>query len=182
MSTGIKVRDAMVPKVVTAKADQSILDISKIMRDQDVGSVIICQGTNPVGIVTREDIINKIVAKDVRPSEINARTIMSSNLISTSPDEDLANAARIMTKHGFERLPVVSMGKLIGIISDREIVKVAPAAIEILRERLLIEEPEPGPEEFNSGECELCGNFSEQLHNINDKWVCANCKDEVAEL
>lgn len=182
MPMGIKVRDAMVSGVVTAKPSQTILEVAKIMKEEDVGSVIVCQGTQPIGIVTREDIISKVAAKDMQPSKELVKNIMSPGLVTVSPEDDLGDAARKMAKHGFERLPVVSMGKLIGIISDREIVRVAPAAIEILRERLLIASPETVIEEFNSGECELCGNYSEKLHNVNDKWVCDSCKDEAAEL
>ena len=70
------------------------------------------------------------------------------------------------------------MGKLVGIISTRELAKVAPAALEIATEHLRIEETGKLEEEIQEGECEKCGNYSEELHNINDLWVCDACKDE----
>ena len=109
------------------------------------------------------------------------KEVVKEVVITATPDEDLADAARTMTKHGFVRLPVVSLGKLVGIITDREIAKLAPAAIEILRERLLIQTP-GFSEETNSGECQLCANYSEELHNVNDRWVCDSCKEEAAEI
>lgn len=182
MTTGIKVKDAMLSRVVTARPSQTVLEGSKLMKKEDVGTVVICEGKKPIGIVTREDVVDKVASKDLQTSKVLLKDIMTSPVVAASPDEDLSNAARTMTKHGYERLPVVSLGKLVGIISDREIAKVAPAAIEILRERLLIEEPPQIIEEANSGDCELCGNFSEELHNINDRWVCDSCKEEAAEL
>ena len=74
----------------------------------------------------------------------------------------------------------MSEGKLLGIISAREIAKVAPAVIEILTENIKIEEPQHFEEE-NEGECELCSNFSDKLIKVNEKWVCDTCKEE-AEL
>ena len=59
MPTGIKVKDAMISGVITAKQNQNVVQASKIMKKQDIGSLVICENGKPVGIVTREDIINK---------------------------------------------------------------------------------------------------------------------------
>jgi CBS domain-containing protein len=182
MPTGIKVKDAMVTRVITARPSQNVFETSKVMKKEDVGSVIVCEGGNPIGIVTREDIVNSVTSKDLLPSKVLLKDIMSKKLISCPPDCDISEAARLMSKYKYERIPVVSMGRLIGIISTREIAKVAPAALEIATEHLRIEEPEKVIEETNEGECELCGNYSEELHSVNDKWVCDACKDEAEEL
>ncbi|OGI12528.1 hypothetical protein A3K64_01325 [Candidatus Micrarchaeota archaeon RBG_16_36_9] len=182
MPTGIKVEDAMVTVVITAKPNQTVLDASKIMKEKNVGSVIICEGESPVGIVTREDIVNKVVSEDKIASKIMLKEIMNKNLVTCTPDCDISEAARMMSKNRYERLPIVSLGKLVGIISTREIAKVAPAVIEILTEHLRIEEPQNFEEETNEGECELCGNYAEKLYKINDKWTCESCKEEAREL
>jgi len=183
MPTGIKVKDAMVSPVVTAKASQTVYDGAKLMTKEDIGSLVIIDGIKPIGIVTREDVINKIVAKNLQASNIQLKEIMSTDLVTCAPNDDIKEAAQKMSKYGYERIPVTDMGKVIGIISTREIAKVAPQAIEILRERLSIQEPEKfSDEEFTEGECELCGNFSAELRKINDRWVCVNCKEEAAEL
>ncbi len=161
---------------------QTALEASKIMKKEDVGSVIICEGTKPIGIVTREDIVNKITAEDKQASKIYLKDIMSKNLVTCPPDCDISEAARLMSKHKYERIPVVFLGKLIGVISAREVAKVCPAALEVMTEHLRIEEPLQITEEANSGDCELCGNYSEDLHNINDRWVCDSCTEEAAEL
>jgi len=182
MPTGIKVKDAMLTKVITARSSQTVLEASKIMKEEDVGSVVICEGSNPTGIVTREDIVNKITAEDKLASKVFLKDIMSNELITCVPDCDIAEAARLMSKHKYERIPVVEFGKLVGIISAREIAKVAPAVIEIMTEHLRIEEPQNIEEETNEGECELCGNFSDKLNKVNDRWVCDSCKEEAAEI
>lgn len=182
MPTGIKVKDAMINRVITGRPNQTVLEGSKIMKKEDVGSLVIVEGDKPIGIVTREDIVEQVTAKNLLSSKILLKDIMSNKLVTCPPDCDISEAARLMSKYKYERIPVVSMGKLAGIISSREIAKVAPSALEVLTEHLRIEEAPQITEETNSGECELCGNYSEELHNINDRWVCDSCKEEAEEI
>ena len=182
MATGIKVKDAMVNRVITGMPNQTVLEGSKKMRKEDVGSLIICEGKKPIGIVTREDVVNKVTSENLLSSNILLKDIMSNKLVTCTPEDDISEVAATMSKHMYERIPVVSMGKLIGIISTREIAKVAPSALEILTEHLRIEEPMEVPEETNSGDCDLCGNYSEELHNVNDMWICDSCEEEASEI
>jgi len=186
MPTDIKVKDAMIKGVVTGKPDQNVVEGSRVMRKEDVGSLIICENNKPVGIVTREDIVSKVVAKDLHPSKVLLREIMSKELVTCNPDFDISEAASLMSKYQYERIPVVSMGKLVGIISTREIAKVAPAALEVMTEHLRIDQGIENHEnqelEITEGVCELCGNESDNLQNINDRWVCDSCIEEAKEL
>lgn len=185
MTTGIFVKDAMIKDIVKAKPADSIKQIAILMKEKDVGSIVICDNNKLSGIVTREDIIDKVVAADKSASKIFAKDIMTVNVITVKPEDDLADAARKMSKYGFERLPVLSNGKIVGLISDREIAKVAPGAIEILRERLMLDEGDDIGEDVHTdeqeGDCELCGNHRE-LEEVNGKWVCETCKEEAAEI
>lgn len=181
MPTGIKVKDAMVAKVVTATPSQTVLEATMIMKKEDVGSVIIIENGQPMGIATREDIINKVASEDKQASKVLLRDIMSKTLVTCTPESDISEVAKVMSKHGFERIPVVDNGSLVGIISAREIASVAPAVIEVLTEHIRIEEPQHIDKDVMADECELCGNFSENLRLANGKWVCDNCKEE-AEL
>lgn len=139
MSTGIKVRDAMVSPAVIIGPDSSVKEAATMMQGEDVGSLVVTVKGKPTGIITREDLVNKIIASGLDPKKVLVKHVMSSDLITASPDEDIADVARKISKTGFERLPVVDGGNIVGIISTREIARVAPAAIEILRERLLME-------------------------------------------
>jgi CBS domain-containing protein len=130
------------------------------MKKEDVGSLIIVEGNKRIGIITREDIINKVIVKELVTSKTLIQDIMTKDLITCPPECDISEAARLMSKNRYERIPVVSMGKLVGIISSREIAKVAPAALEILTEHLRIEEPQKVEDEIQEGECEKCGNYA----------------------
>ncbi|MBN2203335.1 MAG: CBS domain-containing protein [Candidatus Aenigmarchaeota archaeon] len=182
MSTGITVKDAMVTGVITMGPDKTVLESAKIMKQNDIGSVVVCENNIPLGIATREDIINKVVADGKSPSDVLLKEIMSKNLIVCSPDCDISEAANQMSRYQYERIPVVSEGRLLGIISTREIAKVAPAALEIMTEHMRIENPEQMEEkedETTEGICESCGNQADELFNVNDSWVCESCKQNV---
>ena len=178
MPVKIKVKEAMISPVITGKTDQTVIEAAKIMKENGVGSIIILENEKPVSIVTREDIVNKVTALDKRASEVTVKEIQSNGLIFCSPENDISEAARLMSKHKFERIPVISNGKVVGIISTREIARVAPAILDIATEHLRINEPPRLLEENTSGECQLCGNYSEKLHQVNDQWICDTCQDK----
>lgn len=184
MPAGIKVKEVMRTNVVTGSPEETAFEIAQKMKTQDVGSVVIIQDKTPCGIVTREDIVIKVVAESIDPKKITAKEIMGHPLITCKESDDILDVAMTMNKYGYERLPVVDENnKLKGIISIREILAIAPGLIEIFKERLesrLEKEaipPEEREEESIEGECEMCGNYSEKLVKINDAWICLECAE-----
>ncbi len=178
LPSGVKTRDIMRSRVMTVKTTQTALDAAKTMKKEDVGSVIVLDGKKPVGIVTREDIATKVAAKDTLPSKVAVKNIMNTPLVFCSPEEDIIDVAKTMNKYRYDQLPVISLNKLVGVITVREILKTTPDLIEQFKERL--EEPslEPAGESLEGGECDRCGNFSEELTKINDQWICSDCMEE----
>ncbi len=182
MALEVKVKDIMTPRVVTCKSTTLISEAAKRMRDEDIGSIIVTEGQKPVGIVTREDMTNKVAAMDLQPSKTTVKAVMNSPIVTCPPDSAIEEAAKLMNKHGYERLPVKSLNKLVGIVSVRDILRVAPGLLDFFKERLELEEPAALGEETTSGDCELCGNYTEELHNVNNRWVCEACSEEASEL
>jgi len=181
MPIEMKVRDVMSNRVVTCPQACSVAEAAKKMRDEDVGSIVILEGKKPVGVVTREDITNKVAASDKLASKVSVKEIMNSPLVTISPDDTLSDAAKRMGKHGYERMPVKQLNKLVGFISVRDLLRVSPGTLDLLKEHFEKEGDPELKEEVNAGDCELCGNYSEQLHNVNDKWVCDACLEEAEE-
>ncbi len=185
MSLEIKVKEVMRPYVVTIEKEKSVLDAARKMKKEDVGSVIVIENLKPIGIVTREDITIKVAAENKLPSEVLVKEIMNQPLVTCKKDDDIMDVAMIMNKYGYERLPVVDENNnLVGIISVREILAIAPGIIEVFKERLENrletfekEEREEVEEETLEGECELCGNYSDELKKINAIWVCSECAE-----
>lgn len=182
MEGEIKVHEIMSNRVISCGPNTTVADAARKMREEDVGSIIIVESKRPIGIVTREDITNRVAAEDKQPSKVLVKEIMTSPVVTVSPDETIIEVAKKMNKYGYERMPVKELGKLVGFISVRDILRVSPALLDYLRERLEETKPPEIREEFNAGHCELCGNYSEQLHYVNDRWVCDTCKEEAEEV
>ncbi|MCK4733789.1 MAG: CBS domain-containing protein [Methanophagales archaeon] len=122
----MKVRDVMGRPVILEDEDTSVAIISKDMELSGIGSVIITKDDETVGIVTDRDIAIKIVMKNRVPSEVKAKEIMSSPLITIKPEVSLDEACELLVENDIRRLPVIEDDKLVGIISVRNILRRAP--------------------------------------------------------
>lgn len=183
MSSGIKVKDAMRKHVVTITLNDSVLKAAKLMKKNDIGSLVVVEKGKNIGIMTREDINDKVAAKNLLASKLKVKQIMNTPLVSCSSKDDISDISHIMSKYGYERLPVIDNGKLVGIISTREVVKVAPAAIEVFRQHFEEEStPVIGKSENTDGdECERCSNYSDDLQKVGAEWLCEKCREDGSE-
>ncbi|MBI4167829.1 MAG: CBS domain-containing protein [Candidatus Aenigmarchaeota archaeon] len=173
------VKDAMTRRIATISESASVQSAAELMKKWRVGSLIVIRGKNPAGIVTESDIIKKVVSSDLSAANIEVREIMTAPLKFLSPDENLNDAARKMIASKIRRMPVISKGEVVGILTHTDIVRVSPAMIDILSERAKMRESEPQLEIGSSvGLCESCGNYSEILTSTDDEWLCVDCKQE----
>ncbi len=175
MKRVISVRDAMARKVLTAGPNTTVAKAAKMMAERGVGSIIIAKGKKPVGILTERDLLMKVVSTDLRPSKIRVGKIMSAPILSIGPNEDITQAARIMAKNKLRRLPVVERGKLIGIVTASDITASSPELIEVVGRPAM-----PAREEIEESVCEVCGEVTTTLHEVNGMWVCENCRDTMS--
>ncbi|OPY31315.1 MAG: Inosine-5'-monophosphate dehydrogenase [Methanomassiliicoccales archaeon PtaU1.Bin124] len=177
-----EVRDILVREVMSRKPkvgmpDMTVQQAARTMRSAKVGSLVILEDGRPVGILTERDMVTKIVAEDKAPSKIAVTSIMSSPIITTTPDENVTEAARLMARMKVRRLPVVEDGKLVGMLTENDILKLSPGLIELTREwsKLLGKgEKEKAGMAF-SGYCELCGAYSIELKDSEGRMLCAEC-------
>ena len=125
----LEVGDVMTPNVITEDEETLVTKLSKDMELAGIGSVVITKEGKPVGIVTDRDIALKIFASKRNPSEVKAKEIMSSPLITIELDVSLEKACEFMADRGIRRLPVIEDDKLVGIISFRNILTRSPACV-----------------------------------------------------
>lgn len=181
--TKLPVRDAIVRPPVTVDQEMDVAKAAKLMRTVDVGSLMVVDKGKMIGILTEGDILNKVVSKDRQPSKVKVKEIMNRPVICIEPDMDIVEAAKKMAKLKIRRLPVVENGEIIGIVSERDIIRLSPVLIDITRECAMINRPEekydgkipPAVEEYVPGKCEECGKHSEKLREIEGKLICAKC-------
>ena len=125
----LEVGDVMTPKVLTADEDTPVTKLSKDMEIAEVGSIVITKSGKPVGIVTDRDIALKVIMRDRKASEIKAKEIMSSPLVSIEPGVLLERACAVLAEKGIRRMPVVEDGELRGILSVRNILTRNPTCV-----------------------------------------------------
>ena len=112
-----RIEDVMTPYPKTVDANSPVTEAAQIMRDADVGDVIVLSGGSACGILTDRDITVRVVAAGLDPEETHAGDACSKDVASLSPDDDVDDAIRLMREHAVRRLPVTVDGQPIGIVS-----------------------------------------------------------------
>jgi len=184
METEVKVKDAMTRKVETVSQEMSVIEAAKKMADKKIGSIVVVDEKGlPVGIVTERDVLYNIVAKNRIAREVKVREIMSSPVRHVSPETSITQAGKIMAKYNIRRLLVIKQGKLVGIITNTDIVAISPSTMEILKELCKINasdiDTSPEVEVPELGTCEVCGDYMVRLYEVNGKFVCEKCKEDM---
>ena len=112
-----------VQKNVIVYGDDAVRDVAKLMRDKQVGSVLVREKSDEVvGIVTEWDLIARALASDRDIDRTRVREIMSTPLLKVDSDVRTQDALKIMINRGLRRLAVMEDGVLLGTISQSEIV------------------------------------------------------------
>lgn len=117
------VQDIMTKDVVSVDENMTALDAARLMTEKGISSLIIEKDHAPVGIISERDFVKKICLKDMQPSTINVGSMMSKIQTYASPDTPVEVAVQRMVNHKIRRLPVISDGKVIGIITVTDFAK-----------------------------------------------------------
>lgn len=131
-------------EVIIIRADESIQEAVKLMRQHNVGDLVVVEqrGLNvvPVGILTDRDLVIEIMAKAVDPQSVTVGDIMSATLITALENEELVDVVQRMRKHGVRRVPVVNKhGGLEGIIAVDDVLGLLAEQVSGLAELVRIE-------------------------------------------
>lgn len=119
-----KVVDLMTPAPLTVELDETIQRAAQIMRDADVGDVIVTDEGRLGGILTDRDITVRAVADGRDPTTTNVEEITTEEVVAVTPDTDIQEAERLMAQYAVRRLPVVDGDRPVGIVSLGDIVVV----------------------------------------------------------
>jgi CBS domain-containing protein len=114
---GKKVRDLMTENPTCASPSQSLVEAARMMRDEDVGSLPVCEDDRVIGIVTDRDIVVRAVAEGMHPEEAVLAQVASKELVTLSPDASMDEAVELMRSRAVRRLPVVEDGRPVGIVT-----------------------------------------------------------------
>jgi CBS domain-containing protein len=121
-----KVADVLSRKgknVTQVAADTSVLDALKIMADQNIGSVVISEGGQYLGILTERDYSRKVVLNGKSSTDTKVQEIMSSDIPRITPSDTVEYCMQLMSDKNIRYLPVFDGETLSGIISINDVVK-----------------------------------------------------------
>jgi CBS domain-containing protein len=120
----VPVKSFMVPreKFVTIERDTDAQTAARIMRDRGIGSLFVTNGKEIVGILTDTDMVRRVVAAGVDTHETTAEQLMSAPIVTIEGDKTVLDANDQMAKTHVRHLGVTQDGKLVGMISVRDIV------------------------------------------------------------
>jgi CBS domain-containing protein len=124
----MKISEIMTKAAVTDRPDDTVEAAARKMRDQQTGSLLVLDGEDLVGIITERDVLTA-VATGVRVDQARISEVMSKDLVTVDPGTSLRDAARIMTQKWIRHLPVLESGRLVGIVSQRDLAGVLAGAL-----------------------------------------------------
>lgn len=180
LSTKMLVREAMSSPVISVDEHEDIVQVANKMREQKVGAVIVVnRNGNPVGIVTERDVVTRVVADGVDPNMVIASKVMTSPLKMVEPDLEIMDAMKIMDRENIRRLGVIYKGELVGVITDRNILRIVPTIMDIMKEqqKIMGNNTRVGPSTV--GYCDRCEAYSRNLREIDGEFLCEDCRLDV---
>jgi len=107
-------------KLVTAGRDQTAAEAIRAMLNAKVGSVLVVDGFEPVGIFTERDVL-KLADAGASFENTLLRDVMTPNLVTVTAEDSILDAAQLMGERNLRHLPVVEGGNLVGIVSIKDV-------------------------------------------------------------
>lgn len=111
------IKDVMTPSPITLPTSAFAWDAARLMKEQDIGDVIVIEDDRVCGILTDRDLVVRVVSEGRDPSRTTVGEICSENLKTVSPGDSVEDAVRLMREAALRRLPVTESGKPVGIVS-----------------------------------------------------------------
>ncbi len=181
----LAVTEVMSRKIIRIPHNRPITSVAKLMVQYEVGSVIVTnEEGEPHGIITRGDIIKRVVAEYKDPGLTQAREVCSSPIITCRTIDDLEEAIYKMTTNNIERLLVIDHKKKepVGIITMNDIFYVAPSLLRTrFQDRSKLEIIETDETQVFQGYCDDCENYSTALKEFQGYLLCEDCRAGYAD-
>ena len=177
MKTEILVKEAMKYNPVMVSPMITVFEAAQTMKKHKIGNVLVGENKHPVGILTESDILKKVVAEGKNPRDVLVDDVMSTPIIVIDPYVSLEDAMKTMGKCNIRRLPVMENNELVGIITQRDILRISPVLHEISKEwrDITVRDESYMKTQVFSGKCEDCGELSPNLKTVDDRLLCEEC-------
>jgi CBS domain-containing protein len=111
------VADVMTPMPVAVAADSDVKNAAQLMRDRDVGDVLVVDGDQVLGILTDRDVVVRAVARGLDPNATRVDEVCTRDLLAVDADGPIEEAVGLMRERAVRRLVVADDGQIVGIVS-----------------------------------------------------------------
>ena len=108
--------------VITITESKSVLAAVEVLVEHNIGGLVVTEGDRPTGILTERDILRLTARSPGELGTIQAGSVMTRELITATPEDDLSHIMDVMTENKIRHLPVLEAGRLTGIISIGDLV------------------------------------------------------------
>ena len=122
MKTVAELLRAKPARVVKVRPEQSVLDAIKVLAQEDIGAAIVMTGDRLAGIFSERDYTRKVILKGRSSDSTRVEEIMTPNVIVVSPRTRTRECMALMSEKNIRHLPVVDEGRVVGMVSIRDIV------------------------------------------------------------
>ncbi len=180
------VRDIMGQEFVGVSESDTVLAAVELMLSEEVDSVVVLRGREPVGTMTARDALALLVGDD-DPSETPVSAVMTEPMPTIEAGASLTVAADTLISEAAEWALVVDDGGLSGVLTERDLMTastltpgedVDETPVTNGGEQLFVDgRTEYESEYSNQSICEVCGKLAGELSNVNGQLVCADCRD-----
>jgi CBS domain-containing protein len=110
-------------RIVAVPQEAPVLEVIRLMAEHHIGSVLVMQGHELVGIATERDYARKVILQGRSSAETPVSQIMSSPVVTISPTDTAQTCMQLMTHRKIRHLPVVEDGRVLGLVSIGDLVK-----------------------------------------------------------
>jgi len=122
-------KDIMQTKLITLSPESTIREAARLMKEQDVGCVLITNDQHLKGIITDRDIACWL-AEGKDPSKVDVGSVMKRNVITALPETDIYEVSKLMASRKIHRLPIVEGNKLCGLVTTSDLAVVLEEEID----------------------------------------------------
>ncbi len=128
MPLGIRVAEVMSEPAETVTSDASVREVAERLREGGIGSLVVVEDGEPMGIVTDVDLVG-VIADGVDPETTTVVDVMSSPLYTVEPDASVVTAVERLREHDVPKLPVLADGELVGVVTTTDLGHYIPQVV-----------------------------------------------------
>lgn len=176
MENKVEIREVMTDGVIAVEKDETVVEAAKLLKEEGIRGLVVVENGEAVGVIVCRDIVYQVVSEGLNPQEKLVEDIMSTDLIVAEADEYLDDVAMAMAQNNISRVPIVEGEMLTGIVTQSDILRAWPGFAEIIGEEIEMNAEATPRQESQSGACEECENYSEELREVNGLMLCPECR------